>query len=80
MFTVYILKSLKNNKRYVGYTSKTAEARLKEHNNGSNNFTSQNGPFVLIYEEKYEVKTEAIKREKSLKTGRGRFFLDSLLR
>lgn len=78
MYTVYVLKSNKNGKRYVGYTSKTVEVRLKEHNGGSNKFTSKNGPFVLIYTENYTVKTEAIKREKFLKSGQGRSFLNLL--
>jgi putative endonuclease len=78
MYTVYVLKSLRNDKRYVGYTSKTVEVRLKEHNSGSNKFTSQNGPFTLIYTEDYETKTDAIRREKFLKSGKGRKFLDSL--
>jgi putative endonuclease len=78
MFTVYVLKSLRNNKRYIGYTSKTAEVRLSEHNGGSNTFTRQNGPFVLIYTEPYEEKHLAILREKFLKSGKGREFLDTL--
>ena len=63
MFTVYVLKSLRNSKRYVGYTSKNASARLKEHNHGTNKFTKQNGPFELCRQELYSIKTEAIKRE-----------------
>jgi len=78
MFTVYILKSLKNNKRYVGYTGKDAKIRLKEHNSGSNKFTKQNGPFEIYYVENYNNKTDAMKREKFLKSGQGRKFLDNL--
>lgn len=79
MFTIYVLKSLKNRKRYVGYTSKTAEKRLVEHNSDSNIFTRQNKPFVLVYTEEYVTKTEAIKREKFLKSGQGRKFLDKII-
>lgn len=78
MFTVYVLRSLKNSKRYVGYTSKAAEIRLKEHNSGCNKFTSQNGPFILIFTENFITKTEAIKRERFLKSGQGRKYLDLL--
>ncbi len=78
MFSIYVLKSLRNNKRYVGYTSKDVGLRLREHNLGSNKFTSQNGPFVLIYTEKLLDKTSAIKREKFLKSGQGRKFLDNV--
>ncbi|OGI68250.1 hypothetical protein A2738_02180 [Candidatus Nomurabacteria bacterium RIFCSPHIGHO2_01_FULL_42_15] len=76
MFSIYILKSLKKGKRYIGYTGKTAEKRLIEHNSNSNVFTRQNKPFVLIYTEEYQTKAEAIKREKFLKSGQGRKFLD----
>ena len=78
IFTVYVLQSLKNKKRYVGFTSKSPEKRLSQHNQGSNFFTGQNRPFRLIYHEEYIDKTVAIKREKFLKSGQGRKFLDSL--
>ncbi len=75
-FTVYVLKSLKNNKRYIGYTGKQAEVRLQEHLSGSNKWTRYNGPFEIIHTEKFSNKTEAIKREKYLKSGQGREWLD----
>ena len=63
MFIVYVLKSMRNGKRYVGYSSKKAEERLKEHNSGINVFTRQNRPFRLVYTEPYPTKTEAMQRE-----------------
>ena len=76
MFTVYILRSIKNSKRYVGYTSKTSFARLHDHNTGSNKWTRENGPFIIIHTEEYQDKKEAGKREKFLKSGQGRKWLD----
>ena len=76
MFTVYVIRSLKNGKRYAGYTSKDAILRLSEHNNGSNSWTRTNKPFEIVYTETHENKTEAIKRERFLKSGQGRKFLD----
>lgn len=76
MFYVYVLKSLKNNKRYVGFTSKDVKIRLQEHNSGSNQWTRQNKPFKLIHFEHFEIKTKALKREKFLKSGQGRKWLD----
>ncbi len=76
MFIVYILRSLKNNKRYVGYTSKGIFKRLREHNRGCNKWTKENGPFKIIHTEEYKIKTEAIKREYFLKSGQGRKWLD----
>ncbi|MEK7211833.1 MAG: GIY-YIG nuclease family protein [Patescibacteria group bacterium] len=76
MFTVYILKSLKNKKRYVGSTGKQALERLEEHNCGSNAWTKINGPFTLLYTEEYETNTDARRRENFLKSGQGRKWLD----
>ncbi|MDD3607868.1 MAG: GIY-YIG nuclease family protein [Candidatus Moranbacteria bacterium] len=76
MFTVYVLRSLKNSKRYVGYTSKDSLERLREHNCGCNKWARENKPFRLIYTEKYEIKKEAIRGENFLKSGRGRKWLD----
>jgi len=79
MLRIYVLKSLRNGKRYVGYTAKTAEKRLIEHNSGINTFIRQNRPFMLVYTEEYSTKTEAIERENFLKSGKGREFLDKIM-
>lgn len=72
MYYIYFLRSLKNNKTYVGYTSKDPKIRLTEHNSGSNSFTGANGPFKLVYYENYICKEDAQKREKFYKTGIGK--------
>ena len=79
MFYVYVLRSLKSNKRYIGFTAKQPEKRLEEHNLGSNKWTRVNKPFKLIYKERFLDKTEAIKREKFLKSGQGRKYLDTII-
>lgn len=76
IFTVYVLRSDKNSKRYVGFTSKDPDVRLNEHLTGSNKWTRQNGPFTIIHAEIFSEKTEAMKREKFLKSGQGRKWLD----
>lgn len=78
VFTVYVLKSLRNSKRYVGFTSKIEAERLREHNSGVNHWTRSNKPFRLVHTEIFGSKTEAIRREKFLKSGQGRKFLDNL--
>lgn len=79
-YTVYVLRSSKNHKRYIGYTSKDPNNRLHDHLTGSNKWTRQNGPFCIIHLEAFEDKTEAIKREKFLKSGQGRSWLDQNIR
>lgn len=79
MYFVYVLKSLRNGKRYVGYTSKLPVQRVGEHNAGTNKFTSRIKPLELAYSEKFYDKAEVLKREKFLKSGQGRKFLDSII-
>ena len=79
MYSIYVLRSLKNGKRYVGFTSKKSTTRLKEHNKGCNVWARQNKPFVLVYTEEYSAKQEAKAREKFLKSGQGRKTLDETL-
>jgi putative endonuclease len=79
MYYVYVLLSEKNGRRYIGLTGKKPAERLIEHNQGSNVFTKHNRPFRLIYFEKYQDQEFAIKREKFLKTGHGRNFLNRKL-
>ena len=78
-FYVYVLKSLRNQKRYVGSTRISPQERLKQHNYGCNQWTKENRPFELIYHEEYQTMTEARKREIFLKSGIGRKFLNQIL-
>jgi putative endonuclease len=80
MFCIYVLKSQRNRKRYIGSSSKLAKDRTAEHNTGANSFTSQNRPWVLIYQETFATKNEALRREKFLKSGQGRKWLDENIR
>ncbi len=79
MHYVYVLRSLKNGKRYVGSTGQDVTARLRQHNRGQNRWAAQNRPFELIRVEEYSTKTEAVRRERFLKTGVGRQELDALV-
>ncbi|MBI4059710.1 GIY-YIG nuclease family protein [Candidatus Giovannonibacteria bacterium] len=77
MVYLYVIKSLKKKYRYVGITS-DLERRAKQHNSGYNQNTKSFTPFETILIEKYKDYQEARKREKFLKSGQGRKFLDSL--
>lgn len=72
MFFVYLLKSHKNKKSYIGATSKDPKIRTKEHNQGTNQFTKRNGPWELIYYESFICEKCARNREKFYKTGIGK--------
>jgi putative endonuclease len=72
MFIVYILYSMSSSKTYVGFTS-DVERRLFEHNvSETKGFTLRYRPWILIRKEIFADKTDAMTREKFLKTGRGR--------
>ena len=67
---IYILQSLKDHKYYTGETS-DVEARLKFHNAGLQRSTKHRIPFVIILIETYEDRSEALKREKEIKSWKG---------
>ena len=75
MFTVYALFSKTFDKIYIGYTSDLS-ARFLSHNKLSKKgWTVKFRPWEIIYTEKFESKSEAMKREKQLKTAKGREFI-----
>jgi len=75
---VYILKSLKDGKQYVGLTG-DFHKRLFLHNTGRITSTKSRRPFVLIHIEEFLDRPQAAKREKFLKSGEGRKELACLL-
>ncbi|WP_300486499.1 GIY-YIG nuclease family protein [Flavobacterium sp.] len=69
-FVVYILYSEKFNKTYTGFTSNLIQ-RFKSHNSlATKGFTIKFRPWEVIYVDFFTSKTEALKREKYLKTGK----------
>ncbi|MHB9019582.1 MAG: GIY-YIG nuclease family protein [Minisyncoccota bacterium] len=78
MFYVYILKSLKDNKLYIGSTS-DLNRRYKEHNSGLVKSTKLRKPFKLVYYEAYLSEQDARHREHNLKL-RARALKQLLLR
>ncbi len=79
MYYVYFLKSTRNEKIYCGSSSKDPKLRLEEHNSGSNKWTKQNGPFVLLYFEEYLCEKDARKREMFYKSGFGKKIRNAIL-
>jgi putative endonuclease len=77
MYYTYAIKSLTRNYIYAGLTD-NVERRLNEHQIGKNKTTKPYRPFVLIYTETHNNRTDAREREKYLKTGVGKAFLKSL--
>lgn len=63
---VYLLKSKKNDKFYVGYTTHLKK-RLAQHNAGNVLSTKGHIPYEMVYFEGFANKTDALIREKKLK-------------
>ena len=78
-FVVYILYSEKFNKNYTGFTSNLIE-RFKSHNLlATKGYTIKFRPWTIIHIEFFNSKSEAMKREKYLKTGIGREFIKNII-
>ncbi|MFA6215939.1 MAG: GIY-YIG nuclease family protein [Patescibacteria group bacterium] len=66
MFYVYILKSQKDNKLYIGFTN-DLKNRLIRHNGRKVRSTKGRLPLKLIYYEAYQSMEDAKNREKQIK-------------
>ena len=78
MFFVYVLFSVDYQRIYIGFTS-NIESRLFAHNHPSNKGWTKNfQPWKILYTEQYENKSDAMKREKQLKSAKGREFIKNL--
>jgi len=78
MYIVYILKSDITNKYYIGFTS-NIKNRLQNHNSGGTKSTKNGKPWKLIYQEEYNTKENAWKREQQLKKYKSGLALRKLL-
>jgi putative endonuclease len=67
MYTVYILYSESLSKYYVGHTSMGVEERLERHLCDHGGYISKAKDWKVVYTEGFETKTEAIKKESSIK-------------
>ncbi len=74
MITLYVLKG-KNGKRYVGITN-DLDRRIREHRSNKTKGSQVIGEFVVLHTEKYADHKSARKREKFLKSGQGRKWLN----
>ncbi|TSC92955.1 MAG: putative endonuclease [Candidatus Berkelbacteria bacterium Athens1014_28] len=77
-FTVYILYLKKTGKLYTGFTSDLKQ-RLKDHISDKVKSTAKRKP-ILIHYENYLLKSDAMRREKFLKTTEGKRLLKMQIR
>jgi len=74
MYFVYILVSEKDSRRYIGST-KNLERRLVEHNSGVVKSSKNRRPLRLLYYETFELKSDALIRERAIKAKKGKFII-----
>ena len=80
-YFVYAIYNPQNDKIYIGQTVDLV-ARLSQHNDSSfKKFTSRySGNWTLVYKESFRSRSEAIKREKQLKSYQGRRFVKNKIK
>ncbi len=78
MFYTYIIYSQLLDRYYIGSTENIVD-RLARHNRGSSKFTSKAKDWNLVYTEKYDTKSVAIKREYEIKRKKSRKHIESLI-
>ncbi len=66
-YFVYILRSLKDDNFYTGHTADLKD-RLARHNRGDVRSTKARRPFVMVYFESCRSRSEAMKRERKVKS------------
>ncbi|MBI2075558.1 MAG: GIY-YIG nuclease family protein [Candidatus Harrisonbacteria bacterium] len=79
LFYVYVLESLKDRQRYIGFTN-DLRRRFEEHQKGQSFATKYRLPFKIIYFEACTDKDDAVRREKYLKSTKGNRFLAKRLK
>ena len=73
-FFVYILKSQKTGKFYIGQTN-DINSRLNSHNKGYSKYTKPGRSWTLIHSKQLDTRAEAMKLERRLKNFKSNFKL-----
>ncbi|MFA5127155.1 MAG: GIY-YIG nuclease family protein [Patescibacteria group bacterium] len=66
MYKLYIIRSLKTKKYYIGISA-DLEQRLRHHNSGANKSTRNAKPWTIVYTEEFNDKKSAWLRERQIK-------------
>ena len=78
MYYTYILKSQSSGKYYIGSIN-NINRRLQEHNKGISQYTRNRGPWLLQYKEIFSSRSEAVRRERYLKSLKKRLELEKIM-
>jgi putative endonuclease len=72
------LRSKKDSSYYIGQTQ-NLEDRLSRHNSGQSLSTKFKIPWRLIYQEQFNSRSEAVKREREIKKKKSRKYIEKLV-
>ncbi|OGV96455.1 hypothetical protein A2W24_00620 [Microgenomates group bacterium RBG_16_45_19] len=78
-YYVYLLYNPKKNFIYIGY-SENLKQRVQEHDKGKVKSTKFYTPLKLIFYEAYPTRSDAQRREKYLKSNKGRTTLMTMMK
>jgi putative endonuclease len=79
MWKVYIIYSEKIDRYYTGIT-KDLTWRLERHNQGWGRYTKRGLPWKIVYVEDYENKSDALKREREIKSRKSTIYIERLIK
>ena len=77
MYVTYILYSEKVSKFYVGHTNNINE-RLRRHNSGETVSIKFGIPWIIVWKENHDSRSEAMKKEKMIKGRGAKRFLEEI--
>ena len=78
MFLLYILKSKKNDRFYIGSTN-DMERRLNEHNSGKTKSLKYLRPLEVVFLKEFENERDARQMEKKLKKFKNKNILEKIV-
>jgi putative endonuclease len=77
-YYVYILQSTATRRYYIGQ-SQDVETRLLYHNANYSKSLKNRGPWNLLYHEHYATRSEAMRRERQIKSWKDRAMIERLV-
>ena len=78
MYCTYIIQSQKNGKYYTG-SCQDINIRIERHNSGATPSTKSGRPWKLVYSESYQNNSDALKREREIKSKKSRKYIEFLI-
>ena len=78
MYYTYIIQSQKNDRFYIG-SCHDIDIRIERHNAGATPSTKSGRRWKLVYSESFQTNSEALKREREIKSKKSRKYIEFLI-